>query len=64
MTAPARVADYAAALAERAPFTVRDFRDASGIGRNIAIEVLEYLDGKGFTRRTGDTRTVVKTFEL
>ena len=60
----ARVADYAAALAARAPFTVRDFRDASGIGRNIAIEVLEYLDGKGFTRRTGDTRIVVKTFEL
>ena len=60
----ARVADYAAALAARAPFTVRDFRDASGIGRNIAIEVLEYLDDKGFTRRTGDTRIVVKTFEL
>ncbi len=60
----ARIAGYAAELAERAPFTVRDFRDATGIGRNIAIEALEYLDRKGFTRRTGDTRTVVKPFQL
>ena len=60
----ARIARYTTDLAERAPFTVRNFRDATGIGRNIAIEVLEYFDGKGFTRRTGDTRAVVKAFEL
>ena len=35
-----------------------------GIGRNVAIEVLEYLDGKGVTRRMGDTRSVVKPLEL
>ena len=59
-----RIAGYATGLAERAPFTVREFRDATGIGRNVAIEVLEYFDGKGVTRRTGDTRSVVKPLEL
>lgn len=58
-----RIAGYVTALAEHAPFTVREFRDATGIGRNIAIEVLEYFDRKGFTRRTGDTRSVARTFE-
>ena len=59
-----RIAGYVSDLAGRGPFTVRNFRDATGIGRNIAIEVLEYFDGRGFTRRTGDTRLVVKAFEL
>ncbi len=47
------------ALAARGPFSVRDFRDAAKIGRNTAIEVLEYLDAKGYTRRNADTRSVV-----
>ena len=59
-----QIAGYVTDLAGRGPFTVRSFRDATGIGRNIAIEVLEYFDGRGFTRRTGDTRLVVKAFEL
>ena len=40
-------------------FTVRQFRDASGMGRNVVIEVLEHFDRKGFTRRAGDSRRVV-----
>ena len=36
-----------------------DFRDAAGIGRNIAIDVLEYFDAKRLTRRQGETRAVV-----
>ena len=40
-------------------FTVRQFRDASGMGRNVVIEVLEHFDRKGFTRREGDARRVV-----
>ena len=40
-------------------FTVRQFRDASGMGRNVVIEVLEHFDRKGFTRRVGDFRRVV-----
>ena len=54
----ASLARCAAALAAQAPFSARQFRDAAGIGRNAAIEVLEYFDGKGFTRRTGDARSV------
>ena len=39
-------------------FTVVGFRDASGIGRNLCIEILEYFDGIGFTRRDGNVRFV------
>ncbi len=42
--------------------TVKDFRDRSGIGRNVAIDVLEFFDGKGFTRRQGNERIVVRPF--
>ena len=41
------------------PFSVRQFRDASGVGRNVVIEVLEHLDRHGVTRREGDLRQVV-----
>ena len=51
------LADIALRLPE--DFTVRQFRDASGIGRNVVIEVLEHFDRKGFTRRAGDSRRVV-----
>jgi len=53
------LAKLAAQLDARAPFTVRQFRDASGVGRNVVIEVLEYFDGRGLTQRVGDTRRVV-----
>ena len=51
-------------LAEASPeghFTAAEFKDRSGIGRNLAIEVLEYLDKIGVTRRDGDTRTVLRS---
>ncbi len=41
------------------PLTVRAFRDETGIGRNITIEILEYFDGKGFTRRQGNDRVIL-----
>ena len=53
------LAELAGQLDARAPFTVRQFRDASGMGRNVVIEVLEYFDGRGFTQRIGDARRVV-----
>ena len=56
-----QLADVAADLHRTGPFTVRQFRDATGVGRNVVIEVLEHFDAKGFTRRQGDTRTVVGT---
>ena len=45
-------------------FTVRQFRDASTVGRNIVIEVLEHFDRKGFTRREGDVRRIVGSASL
>lgn len=45
-------------------FSVKDFRDASGLGRNIVIDVLERLDAKGFTRRDGNARRVVGDLSL
>ena len=41
-------------------FDVKQFRDQSGIGRNLAIEILEFFDKSGFTWRSGDTRKVVR----
>jgi len=46
-------------LSAAAPFGVKEFRDRSGLGRNMSIDVLEFMDSKGYTRRNGDTRTVV-----
>ena len=57
------LADVATGLDARGAFTVRDFRDASGVGRNVVIEVLEHFDRKRFTRRTGDQRRVVGEFD-
>lgn len=39
-------------------FSVVDFRDKSEIGRNLCIEILEYFDSVGFTRRDGNSRFV------
>jgi selenocysteine-specific elongation factor len=38
--------------------TAAAFRDRSGIGRNLAIEVLEYFDRIKFTRRVGDAHLI------
>jgi selenocysteine-specific elongation factor len=40
--------------------TAAAFRDRTGIGRGLAIEVLEYLDRIRFTRRAGDSHLVVR----
>jgi len=58
-----RLADIAAALCDESPegsFTAAVFKDRSGIGRNLTIEVLEYLDRIGATRRVGDARIVLR----
>jgi selenocysteine-specific elongation factor len=55
---PAALARLEATLAAQArsgPVTAAAFRDRSGIGRNAAIDVLEYFDRIQFTRRVGDT---------
>ena len=58
------IAGQVAALAEQAPLSVRRFRDQIGIGRNIAIELLEFFDAQGFTKRVGDARRVVGELKL
>ena len=57
----ARLAALAAELAEADPergFTAAAFKDRSGIGRNLTIEVLEFFDRVGVTRRVGDARVL------
>ena len=54
----ARVAESLARKSPDGMFDARAFRDASGIGRNVAIQVLEFFDGLGLTRREGDARRI------
>ncbi|PKH23646.1 selenocysteinyl-tRNA-specific translation elongation factor SelB [Enterobacterales bacterium CwR94] len=35
--------------------TAADFRDRLGIGRKLAVQILEFFDRSGFTRRKGNT---------
>ncbi|MCC6717297.1 MAG: selenocysteine-specific translation elongation factor [Acetobacteraceae bacterium] len=56
----AALAREAAALAEADGFTAADFNRRTGIGRNMTIEVLEFLDTLGITRRTGELRHMVR----
>lgn len=44
-------------------FTAAQYRDATGIGRTLAIEILETLDGLAITQRIGDARKMRKDFE-
>lgn len=52
------IAVATAAADENGVIDVRAFRDASGIGRNMSIEVLEYFDKIGVTVRRGDLREI------
>jgi len=61
----AQLAAVAQAVAQAAPggqFTAAQFRDRSGIGRGLAIEILECLDRLGITQRVGDVRKMRKDF--
>ncbi|MEE2745548.1 MAG: SelB C-terminal domain-containing protein, partial [Pseudomonadota bacterium] len=42
-------------------FSAAEFRDSASIGRNLAIEMLEYFDKTGLTWRSGDTRVMLKS---
>jgi selenocysteine-specific elongation factor len=54
MNAMTRAAD------DKQQFTVQQYRDETGIGRNLSIEILEYFDRQGVTRRVGDVRQIMK----
>jgi selenocysteine-specific elongation factor len=54
------IAESLALQIEGGMITAAAFRGESGIGRNLAIEVLEHFDKAGFTKRTGDARSILK----
>ena len=54
------IAERVAAETGDGMVTAAAFRDASEIGRNVAIEVLEFFDKVKFTRRVGDGHEVVR----
>jgi selenocysteine-specific elongation factor len=63
----ARLAEIAGELAESSPegtFTAATFKDRSGVGRNLTIRILEFLDKMGVTRRVGDARIVLRGGEV
>ena len=60
----AQLAAVAQIVAQAVPagFTAAQFRDRSGVGRGLAIEILECLDRLGITQRIGDVRKMRKDF--
>jgi len=50
------VAKQLAAASPSGSFNAAEYRDASGIGRNLTIQVLEYLDRAGVTRFVREQR--------
>ena len=59
----ANAAEALALEAGAAGFGAAAFRDRASIGRNLAIEILEYFDRQGLTWRSGDTRKLRKSVE-
>ncbi len=43
--------------------SVIQYRDSSGIGRNLCIEILEYFDALGLTRRSNNVRFLQMPYE-
>lgn len=56
----ARAARDLAGERQNGMFAAAEFRDKTGIGRNLSIQVLQYFDGVGLTRRIGESRRVIK----
>jgi selenocysteine-specific elongation factor len=56
----ARTAAALAAEHQNGLFAAAEFRDRTGIGRNLSIQVLQYFDGVGLTRRIGEARRVIR----
>ena len=44
-------------------FTVKNFSQNTGITRNLSVEILEYFDKKGFTKRLEEGRVILKSFK-
>jgi selenocysteine-specific elongation factor len=64
-TTLATLAAIAQATAQAQPggqFTAAQYRDATGVGRGLAIEILEFLDTLSITQRIGNVRKMRKDF--
>ncbi len=55
----AEIAEQLAAEGEDGLFLAAQYRDRSGIGRNLTIELLEYFDRAGLTQRIGPARRIL-----
>jgi selenocysteine-specific elongation factor len=62
VAALASVAQTTAQSQANGLFTAAQYRDATGLGRSLAIEILEFLDSLGITQRMGDARKMRKDF--
>ena len=51
-------AETSESLASERNFSVADFKDEIGIGRKLAVEILEFFDSINFTQRQGNERTI------
>jgi len=51
-------AETSESLASERNFSVADFKDELGIGRKLAVEILEFFDTINFTQRQGNERTI------
>ena len=61
LSAVKALATHAESLAHRLPegrFTAAEYKNDARVGRNFAIELLEFFDRSGFTERLGDRRRV------
>ena len=51
-------AESLAGVSEEGRFTAAEYKNHAGIGRNFAIELLEFFDRNGLTERLGDRRRI------
>ncbi len=61
LTAVRGLAAHAETLAGELPegrFTAAEYKNQASVGRNFAIELLEFFDRSGFTERLGDRRRI------
>lgn len=59
----AREAQALCAARDDAMFSAAEYRDRIGIGRNLTIQILEYFDRCGLTRRVGERRRLIRAPE-
>jgi selenocysteine-specific elongation factor len=53
-----QIASFAAMVRDGRAATAAALRDRLGVGRKVAVQILEYFDRCGFTRRVGDEHVV------